>query len=76
MRNRAAAPPDGVGMTDLERLKAELERQDRELAVCFEQMRGLDPDLVISVSPEWMGDLSADPDPEPVPVPAAWALRA
>lgn len=61
-------------MTDLERLKAELERQDRELAACFEQMRGLDPELVVSVSPEWMRELSVDA--EATPVPALWALRA
>lgn len=61
-------------MTDLERLKAELERQDRELAVCFDQMRALDPEQVFAVSPEWMRELSVDP--EPVQVPAHWALRA
>ncbi len=43
-------------MTDLERIKAELERQDRGLADCFDQMRGLDPDLVIALSPEWIGE--------------------
>ncbi len=61
-------------MTDLERLKAELERQDRELAACFEELRGVDPELEISVSPEWIRELSGDADPTPVP--ARWALRA
>lgn len=61
-------------MTDLERLKAELERQDRELATCFEQMRGLDPELLIAVSPEVMDQLSVVPEPPPA-APAPWALR-
>jgi hypothetical protein len=61
-------------MTDLELLTAELERQDRELESCFEQMRGIDPDLVFSVSPEW-----AQPSPAQqaaIDTPAPWALRA
>ena len=60
-------------MTDLELLTAELERQDRELDTCFEQMRALDPELVISISPEWIDELSADP--APIPAPAPWAVR-
>ena len=60
-------------MTDLERLKAELERQDHEIARCFEQMRSLEPELAIAVSPEWMRELSLEPQPEHAPAP--WALR-
>ncbi len=60
-------------MTDLDLLKAELARQDEELGTCFEQMRSLDPELTISVSPEWMDELSADPTP--VLAPAPWAVR-
>lgn len=60
-------------MTDLDLLKTELARQDRELEDCFEQMRSLDPALVIAVSPEWMDELSADPSP--VAAPALWAVR-
>lgn len=60
-------------MTDLELLNAELARQDRELETCFEQMRSLDPELVISVSPEWMDELSATP--APLAAPAPWAVR-
>jgi hypothetical protein len=61
-------------MTDLERLEAELERQDRDLAACFDEMRALDPETVIGVSPEWMRELAADAAPIQVPMP--WALRA
>jgi len=61
-------------MTKLELLNAELERQDRELAFCFEQLRALDPALSVSVSTEWMEEFEAEP--APVIVPAAWAIRA
>jgi hypothetical protein len=62
-------------MTDLECLEAELARQDRELDACLEQLRDLDPDLAISVSQEWMDELSLPPPP-PRPMPNHGALRA
>ncbi|CAN5910966.1 hypothetical protein BH11MYX4_BH11MYX4_38810 [soil metagenome] len=63
-------------MTDLELLNAELERQNLELETCFEQMRSLDPELVIAVSPEWMSELSAEPKATPAPPLAPWCTRA
>ncbi len=61
----------------LKRLQAEIERQDRELAACFEELRGLDPELQVAVSPEWMQamrDAAEATAPEPAPVPA-WSQR-
>jgi hypothetical protein len=62
-------------MTDLERLKAELERQDRELAACFDELRALDSQLSIAVSPELMRALFPDPEPTAVAT-VPWACRA
>jgi hypothetical protein len=62
----------------LKRLQAEIERQDRELAACFEELRGLDPELQVAVSPEWMQamrDAASTSTPEPLPV-HAWSQRA
>ena len=63
-------------MTDLDLLKAELARQDEELGTCFEQMRGLDPEMVIAVSPEILSELQGDPEPTAAPVLAPWCTRA
>jgi len=61
-------------MSDLQRLKAELELQDNAFAECFAQLRQLDSDLEVAVSPEWMAELSADSVPHFTPL--AWAVRA
>jgi hypothetical protein len=60
-------------MTDLELLNAELERQNRELDACFEQMRSLDPALELAVSPEWLEAMAAEP--EGFASVSPWALR-
>jgi len=61
-------------MSDLQRLKAELELQDRAFAECFEQLRQVDPDVEIALSPEWMAEFPADPSPTVTP--ASWAVCA
>lgn len=61
-------------MNDLDLLKAELLRQDRALDECFEQMRELDPELAIAVSPEWMSEMTAEA--APIPMMTLGALRA
>lgn len=63
-------------MSELERLKAEMERQDLELEACFEALRRLAPDMEIAVSPEWMSDLSATAASCESPTEHCWALRA
>lgn len=46
-------------MSELLRLQAEIERQDRELEQCFEALRQLDPSTELRVSPEWMSEFSS-----------------
>ena len=72
----AGALPDRGSMTDLELLTAELERQNRELDTCFEQMRALDPELIVSVSPEWIEEIAPRAEATPAAAPAPWAMRA
>lgn len=46
-------------MTDLEAIKAELERQDRELAAAFEQLRAQDPDAQFLIPTELLEQIEA-----------------
>ncbi len=62
-------------MTDLEALKAELARQDRELEACLEQIRALDPETQIFVSPETLEQLQAKPKAAAIAPPASWFVR-
>lgn len=61
-------------MTDLEALKAELARQDREFESIFEQLRAIDPDLVLAVSNEMLSAFE-DKSEAPVVTPPNWAQR-
>lgn len=61
-------------MFELERLKAEMERQDIELEACFAALRRLDPETEIAVSTEWLSELSATVEGAAAAQPT-WALR-
>ena len=61
-------------MSELERLKAEIERQDRELELRFEELAQLDPGTELAVSAEWMSDFSA-PAATLQHAPRQWAIR-
>lgn len=61
-------------MSELNALMNELERQDRELAERFEELRQLDPSMEIAVSPEWLAELGGEAPAHDAPV--GWESRA
>lgn len=67
-------PTTRGAMSELQRLRSLLELQDAALAECFEQLKQLDPEAELAVSPEWLAALS--PDSPPAIAPMAWPARA
>ena len=63
-------------MTDLEALKAELERQDREFEDVCQKLRALDPETEFRVSLEAFEELRADPTPKLAGPTPSWSTRA
>lgn len=64
-------------MTDLEALNAELARQDKEFDACFEQMKGIDKDVLFAMPEETLEQLKtiSTATPTKPALPPTWSVR-